>query len=167
PQWHLSADILRLLAPTAIIQAILSTTGSVFMAKGKTNVLMKLGIIGAILQVGSFLIGVNYSISTFSFLYLIANIFNFFPVMYCLAKIINSKISAIFIKIAPIFFSSLIMILSLRLLSFYSPLYEINNIFILACHSLFGLIIYASSIIFFSKTVRKFVFSRVKNFKLG
>ncbi|WPI72082.1 lipopolysaccharide biosynthesis protein [Klebsiella pneumoniae] len=78
PQWHLSADILRLLAPTAIIQAILSTTGSVFMAKGKTNVLMKLGIIGAILQVGSFLIGVNYSISTFSFLYLIANILIFF-----------------------------------------------------------------------------------------
>lgn len=42
----LTAEILRWLAPTAIIQAVLSTTGAVFMAKAKTDVLMRLGFLG-------------------------------------------------------------------------------------------------------------------------
>ncbi|HAM5519683.1 TPA: oligosaccharide flippase family protein, partial [Escherichia coli] len=62
-QWHITGDILKWLAPTAIIQSVLSTSGSVFMAKGRTDVLLKLGIIGAFLQVSSFLIGVHYDIS--------------------------------------------------------------------------------------------------------
>lgn len=45
-QWFLTAEILRWLAPTAIIQAVLSTTGAVFMAKAKTDVLMRLGFLG-------------------------------------------------------------------------------------------------------------------------
>ena len=81
-QWHITGDILKWLAPTAIIQSVLSTSGSVFMAKGRTDVLLKLGIIGAFLQVSSFLIGVHYDISTFAMCYMIANILNFFPVMY-------------------------------------------------------------------------------------
>lgn len=33
PQWHLTSDILKWLAPTAIIQSVLSTTGAVFLLK--------------------------------------------------------------------------------------------------------------------------------------
>ncbi|MFW2313094.1 oligosaccharide flippase family protein [Klebsiella pneumoniae] len=93
PQWLIAAEVLQWLAPTAIIQSVLSTTGSVFMAKGKTNVLMKLGFVGAFLQVGSFIIGVNYSISVLAKFYLLANIINFFPVMLCLFSTVSINFS--------------------------------------------------------------------------
>ncbi|WP_446912423.1 oligosaccharide flippase family protein, partial [Klebsiella pneumoniae] len=74
PQWHLTSDVLKWLGPTAILQAVLSISGAVFMAKGRTDTLMRLGILGTFLQVGSFLIGVNYDIGKFAMCYMIANI---------------------------------------------------------------------------------------------
>ena len=47
------------------------------MAKGRTDILLKLGIIGMILQVGAFIIGVQYTITTFAMCYLLANVINF------------------------------------------------------------------------------------------
>ncbi|WP_421016166.1 oligosaccharide flippase family protein, partial [Klebsiella michiganensis] len=60
--WSLTASILVWLAPTGIIQAMLSTTGTVFMAKARTDVLMRLGIIGAVLQISAFILGSQYNI---------------------------------------------------------------------------------------------------------
>jgi len=116
PQWYITADVLKWLAPTAIIQSVLSTTGAVFMAKGKTDILMRLGVIGAILQVGAFLLGVHFSITTFTLFYLIANILNFFPVMYCLLKLISGDFFSFFNKIKSIIFSTLGMIFILKLI---------------------------------------------------
>jgi len=110
--WSLTSGILKWLAPTAIIQSVLSTTGSVFSAKGRTDLLMRLGFLGALLQFGSFLIGVNFNIYTFSMCYFIANVVNFFPVMMSLYCIIEGKISGFFYKIYPIIISiSLVSIL--------------------------------------------------------
>ena len=62
----LTAEILRWLAPTAIIQAVLSTKQvAVFMAKAKTDVLMRLGFLSTFLQMSSFIIGVQYDIKIF------------------------------------------------------------------------------------------------------
>ncbi|WP_236945190.1 hypothetical protein [Klebsiella michiganensis] len=64
--WLLTASILTWLAPTGIVQAVLSTSGTIFMAKGKTYILMKLGFLGMILQVSSFILGVQFDIVTFA-----------------------------------------------------------------------------------------------------
>lgn len=117
-KWHNTALILAWLAPTGIIQAVLSTSGTVFMSKGKTNVLMKLGIVGAILQVGAFILGSKYDIITFAKFYFIANAINFFPVMLCVMSCINGKLSELFLKISPLLICSAIMFLF------------INNLFI-------------------------------------
>ncbi|MDK7031540.1 MULTISPECIES: MOP flippase family protein [Klebsiella] len=101
-RWHETALILAWLAPTGIIQAVLSTSGTIFMAKAKTNILMKLGIVGAILQVGAFIIGAQYDIITFAKLYFFANVLNFFPVMLCVMSCINGSIFELFRKIIPL-----------------------------------------------------------------
>lgn len=61
------------LAPVAILQAFVSTTGSVFMSKGKTNVLLAISVYNAFLQIGAFIIGGFYDISILIKFYLIAN----------------------------------------------------------------------------------------------
>lgn len=108
-EWSVTGVVLKWLAPTAIIQSILSTTGSVFTAKGRTDILMKLGLLGAILQVGSFLIGVHYDIITFAKLYMVANILNFIIPMYILFRVIGGSLISFLFEMKVIIISSSIM----------------------------------------------------------
>lgn len=168
PQWHITADVLQWLAPTAIIQSILSTTGSVFMAKGRTETLMRLGIIGTFLQVSAFLIGVHFSITTFAFCYLIANILNFFPVMVCLLKLISVSFYSFFKKIFSIIMSTLIMIAVLKTIDLLVfPIADIKNLFTLVFFSLAGAVVYFFAIFSlstqFRKTVLFFYYNKIGN----
>ena len=142
-QWLISASILKWLAPTAIIQSVLSTTGSVFSAKGRTDILMRLGILGTVLQFGSFLIGVHFSITTFAFCYLIANILNFFPVMVTLMNVLSGSFLIFMRELTPIAISTLLMLIVLKGIDryFYSFL-SINTIFELFMVSVIGIFIY-------------------------
>lgn len=161
-QWHLTADILKWLAPTAIIQSVLSTAGSVFMAKGRTDVLMKLGIVGAILQVSSFMIGVHFDITIFAMCYLIANILNFFPVMFLLMKVINGTFISLLYKIAPIFGSVIVMISLLHVISGIYPTNKITGAFQLVSFSFLGALIYFIAILSFSSYFRNIVVGKIK-----
>ncbi|MEC6910137.1 lipopolysaccharide biosynthesis protein [Klebsiella quasipneumoniae] len=161
-QWHITGDILKWLAPTAIIQSVLSTSGSVFMAKGRTDVLLKLGIIGAFLQVSSFLIGVHYDISTFAMCYMIANILNFFPVMYLLMKIINDTLFSLVKAIFPIFIAVAVMIFLLSMVHSHYPLGNIDSAFLLIMFSLLGAVFYFFAILTFSAYFRGMFLARMK-----
>lgn len=160
PQWHITSDVLKWLAPTAIIQAILSTSGSVFMAKGRTDILMRLGIIGAVLQVSAFVIGVNYTITTFAMCYLIANVLNFFPVMISLFRVINGSFRIFVMQFVPIIISTLIMLLVLSILNIYYHQEEINGLLTLFLFSVLGAVIYFIFIIILAKKIRLFLFKK-------
>ena len=114
--WLLTASILTWLAPTGIVQAVLSTSGTIFMAKGKTYILMKLGFLGMILQVSSFILGVQFDIVTFAKFYFIANILNFIPVMWCVLKILDGSLLEFFSKIYKLMLGSALMIFFIKLL---------------------------------------------------
>lgn len=156
-QWIITAEVLKWLAPTAIIQSVLSTTGSVFSAKGRTDILFRLGVLGAILQFGSFLIGVHFSISTFALCYLIANILNFFPVMYCLLRLLSGKLTTFLIQLVPILASTLLMLLVIKLVDkIFFPVSAINSLTALIAMSVIGALSYAISLLLFSAKFRGF-----------
>jgi len=91
-QWALTAEILAWLAPTGLIQSILSTTGVVFMATGRTRVFFILGVVGAFLQVGAFMIGVRHGIIVMSIMYFASNVINAFPVMICCIRALEASV---------------------------------------------------------------------------
>lgn len=160
-QWILTASILKWLAPTAVIQSVLSTSGSVFMAKGRTDILMKLGILSAFLQVGSFIIGVNFDITTFAMLYFSANIINFFPAMHWLLKIMEEKLSSLFKKITPVIISTIIMILFLLFVNKFITLdNDIESISQLVGVSVSAALIYFISIFMLSAQARHIIKTR-------
>lgn len=117
--WSDVAIILCWLAPSAIIQAILSTTGAVFTAYQRTNWLFWLGCIGALLYSFSFIIGVQYDIEFFVKMYLLANILNFFPVMYLVGKILNFSLKDVGLVIYKTLIPALLMFLILHILNSY------------------------------------------------
>ncbi|WP_270656146.1 MOP flippase family protein [Aeromonas sp. Y293-4] len=116
-QWSLVPSILLWLAPTGFIQSLLSTTGSVFMAHGKTKLLMKLGLLGAILQVSAFVIGSQYNVQALAMFYLVANILNALPVMYYCMKTINCSLRELFIRLAAPIICASIMAVGMFLLT--------------------------------------------------
>lgn len=106
-QWLGVAGILAWLAPTGFIQSVVSTTGTAFMACGKTNILMRLGILSAFLIVGSFFIGVHWGVLGVAFCYMLANLINSIPALAVTAITLGRRPYAIFRELhSPIFMSS-------------------------------------------------------------
>ncbi|RLM18274.1 lipopolysaccharide biosynthesis protein [Brenneria alni] len=152
-KWMLTSDILIWLAPTAIIQSVLSTSGTIFMSKGRTDTLMLLGVIGAILQVSAFLIGVKFGIIIFAQLYFLANVINLFPVMFFVFRLTGLSSLLVLKKIAPIFISSVGVFIVVSYVKFYSSIsFTMFYSFILSVLS--GIIAYAVMIIILDKQLR-------------
>lgn len=89
--WNDIANMLVWLAPVAVLQSMVSTTGSVFMSQARTNLLLKISIYNAFLQITSFVIGVFYSVSVLIKLYLLANILMFIPNMYLAISMLHGS----------------------------------------------------------------------------
>lgn len=125
--WKLSAEILFWLAPTAVIQSVLSTTGTIFMSQARTGILSLLGIQGVILTGVAFISGINIDIITLAKYYFIANFIHFIPCMIITMAIIKSNIYMVVKKTYPLFIASFIS---------YSLIINLKNLFVINIYSL-------------------------------
>ncbi|WP_228728869.1 lipopolysaccharide biosynthesis protein [Klebsiella pneumoniae] len=116
-QWSPVSSILIWLAPTAILQSLISTTGSVFMSQGKTDLLLKISIYNAILQISSFFIGGFFSLSIMVKLYLGANILMFFPNMFLAISLLKGSFLTLLTSFTKSLFLAIIMAFFVYLLS--------------------------------------------------
>ncbi|RZV00836.1 MULTISPECIES: MOP flippase family protein [Serratia] len=119
-QWTMVANMLIWLAPIAIMQSMVSTTGSVFMSRGRTDILFKISIYNAILQVGAFVVGGLFSISILIKLYLISNILMFFPNMFIAIRVIGGSFVDFLRVISRPIISAIIMAAIIILVSNYN-----------------------------------------------
>ncbi len=145
-QWSLVPSILLWLAPTGFVQSIVSTTGSVFMAHGKTQLLMKLGILSAILQVGAFVIGGQYDVQTLALLYLMANLVNALPAMYFTMQTVHGSLVELAQRLVAPLFCSALMVVTLLVATHYSST-VISGLYpaIFAGHIVLGVLVYVAS----------------------
>jgi PST family polysaccharide transporter len=108
-KWQASVLILGWLAPVGFIQSLVSTTGTVLMARGSTGLMLRLGIMGAVLQVIAFVIGARWGITGVTAAYLVANIINAIPALYFSGRLIDVTLGALLRCIAPAVGASLLM----------------------------------------------------------
>lgn len=162
-QWASTALILKWLAPTAIIQSVMSISGAVFSAMDKTNILMRLGCLSCFLQVSAFIVGVHFDISTFAMLYFLANLLNFFPGMFFLLKTFSSSLAEFFKCLLPIILSNVFMMSFLLLIKYYFFNFDqVSSFSGLAFSVGAGCVCYASITLVLSARVRSFVFYGLK-----
>lgn len=90
-KWSSVAGLIAWLAPVGFIQSLVSTTGTVFMAGGRTDTLFRLGVLGAVLQVSSFLIGVHWGVTGVAAGYFIANLLNALPAFYFTFRLLDQS----------------------------------------------------------------------------
>lgn len=109
-QWMSVPVLLAWLAPVGFLQSLITTTGTVFMATGRTDLMMRLGLLGAVLQVGSFFIGVQWGIVGVTICYLIANILNGLPHFYYATRQLNADLGDLLRAVwQPVVFSLLML----------------------------------------------------------
>jgi O-antigen/teichoic acid export membrane protein len=153
PRWTQVPIVLAWLAPVGFLQSLISTTGSVFMSTGRTDLLMRLGLLGSVLQVGSFFIGVNWGIEGVACCYLIANILNGIPHFYFALRELHSNFMGLFMHLwQPVLFS-------LVMLAAIYPLYSVLSRsgftpqLVFSAIVVTGSVIYAVLTLLFSKAV--------------
>ncbi len=151
PQWGQVPIVLAWLAPIGFLQSLISTTGTVFMSTGRTDLMMRLGLLGTVLQVGSFFIGVRWGIEGVAICYLVANVLNGIPHFYFATKQLHSNLGHLLQAVwQPVVFS-LLMVAALY------PLYQLllnGNItvqIVFATVVLGGVLIFGGLTLAFSK----------------
>lgn len=73
-RWSIVIELVAWLAPVGFIQSLVSPSGSVFTALGRTDIQLKLGIAAALTHILAFVIGVRWGITGLARCYLLANI---------------------------------------------------------------------------------------------
>ncbi|HZF15729.1 MAG TPA: lipopolysaccharide biosynthesis protein [Steroidobacteraceae bacterium] len=74
PRWHQVSELIVWLAPTGFVQSLITPSGSVFVALGRPDRLLKIGAAGAALMVISFLVGVQGGVVRVAQCYFIASL---------------------------------------------------------------------------------------------
>jgi len=92
-KWALVGDILTWLVPVAFVKSLTCTTGSALMARGRTDVLFYLGIAGAIIEVPSFIVGLQWGVTGVAAGVLFATVVSSFWDFYFVLKTLNQGVS--------------------------------------------------------------------------
>lgn len=99
PQWLSSVPVFQILAFSVGFQMVLSSTGSIFQAAGRTDLLFMSGFLSAIIMVGGTLLGiVTHSLVILAWALVAAFGFNFFQGHYLLLCRALKSDSTIFYK---------------------------------------------------------------------
>ncbi|HBT1988317.1 TPA: MOP flippase family protein [Klebsiella pneumoniae] len=157
-QWSPVSSILIWLAPTAILQSLISTTGSVFMSQGKTDLLLKISIYNAILQISSFFIGGFFSLSIMVKLYLGANILMFFPNMFLAISLLKGSFLTLLTSFTKSLFLAIIMGFFVYLLSLIPFFSEVTIFCSLILKITIGIVLYLFLLFLFE---RRFILSKI------
>ncbi|MET1081925.1 MAG: MOP flippase family protein [Burkholderiales bacterium] len=92
-RWIPIADILAWLAPVGFLQSLMSTTGSVLLARGRTDVLFYIGVVGTTLIVLSFIIGVRWGAAGVAAGYFFVYVVSALPVFYVVFRVLGRGMS--------------------------------------------------------------------------
>lgn len=115
-KWHNLASLIVILAPIGMIQSIVSTTGSIYMAKGNTKLLFKVGTISTIITVTFFIAGIPFGVEGVAFAYLLSNLIILYPVLRISWKQIDLSVLRGINEISPLIIISFIMGISVTFL---------------------------------------------------
>jgi PST family polysaccharide transporter len=148
PQWHEAAHVLAWLAPIGFVQSIVSTTGTVSMVKGRADLLVRVGALVAMLQVASFVIGVQWGIVGVAACYLVANFCGAIPALLVALRQLDSGFAALIKEIWPPVAAALLM--GAAVWEAVNFLHALPDAVVLATGAIIGAIVYATLLFVFA-----------------
>jgi len=108
-KWQGLAMLLIILAPTGMMRSIFRTVGSIYMAKGSTDIQLKVGTVNAIVIVFGFIVGLNWGVNGVAISYLASHLIMLYPVFKFSWGQIGLSVKDGLAEIAPVFIISTLM----------------------------------------------------------
>jgi PST family polysaccharide transporter len=102
-KWLPVIALLRIFAPLGLIQSIMTTVGSIYMAKGRTDWMFRWGLTFAIVAVASFFAGLPWGIQGVALAYAIAFLFAVYPGLAIPFSLIELRIREFWAALRPQF----------------------------------------------------------------
>lgn len=141
-KWHGLPILLMILAPIGMLQSIVTTVGSIYLTKGTTRLMFKMGLINAAVTVTSFVIGLPYGVEGVAISYAISNIIMLLPNLKFSWDQIELEIFEGLRKLIPYAFMSIIMAILVYFEGQWLLTEGIIPLFILIYQVAFGAAIY-------------------------
>lgn len=108
-KWKSIIPLILILAPIGMIQSIYTSAGTIYQAKGRTDIWFKWGIVTGIIFISSFIIGLKWGITGVAVGYLIANLITIYPGLLIPFNLIDLKVKSFLLSFRRTFLISLIM----------------------------------------------------------
>ena len=116
PKWRPVGMLLTVLAPVGMVQSVASTVGGIYMAKGRTQLMFRVGTAASILVVASFALGLRWGVLGVTTAYAIVSITITPFLLHIAISLIELPLSTLIRKLAPVLGFSLLMLLPVVLL---------------------------------------------------
>jgi len=163
-QWLQVSSVLAWLTPVGFMQSISSTTGTVFMAQGKTKLLMWVSLFNAVLHLLAFWLGAQHGVSGVAEWYFYASVISGLISLRIAGSLVNcSAIQMLDACIRPLAIA-VIMSVALRAIYWHSLGMWWNNVAALVVLTSLGITIYfAAYYLFLRETFNSYLSKIFKN----
>jgi PST family polysaccharide transporter len=141
-KWVGLASLLVILAPVGLMQSIVTTTGSIYMAKGNTKLMFKIGTANSVLTVLSFFVGLPFGVQGVAISYTVANLLIVYPSLYYSWRQIELNVGEGLRVMLPIMISSIIMGILVFILGDFAQTIFNNKVVLLIMMIFTGVLVY-------------------------
>jgi len=152
-KWSEMTVLLMILAPIGMVQSIVATVGSIYMAKGTTGLMFKIGALDAAVTVISFFVGIPFGIEGVAIAYAVANLIMLYPNLKLSWDQIELGVFEGLGKLTPFFLISALMAIIVYYLGQGLVSLDIWKLGILAIQIFTGVFVYIALLMLFHRTV--------------
>jgi PST family polysaccharide transporter len=136
PKWGSVPALLAWLAPVGLLQSMLSTVGSLFIAAGKNKFLLRIGLVNTVIFIIGFLVGAQWGIEGVAIGYLLANLINSVAMFRATGRHLDANFKHLWEAVCPplvsVTFMALGMVGMMSVSSQFAPTGALSLLFICA-----------------------------------
>jgi O-antigen/teichoic acid export membrane protein len=112
PSWQPAAALLAVLAPVGLIQAISHTVGTIYQVSGRTDLLLRWGLIAGLLTLTGFVVGLQWGVLGVASAYTFVTVALLYPVFAIPFRLIGLPVAALAATLARPALCSLCLLLA-------------------------------------------------------
>lgn len=161
-KWEPVALLLVILAPVGALQSIGTLVGQIYLAKGRTDIMLYWGLFAAVVVVGAFVIGLHWGIVGVAACYALASALLFLPSLWIAFRLIELPVTRVLVAMVRPAAASLLMLGILLLAKLWWP-NAWSQIGLLATLIPTGILIYGALIYWLERDRVRELFNLVLN----
>ncbi len=166
PQWQRSVFLVQILSVAGLVESIGSLNGTIYKARGRTEIQFRMGLIFSILYFSAFIIGLRWDIEGVAFGYALTSLLVTYPSMIVVFKLIDLDFTHFLRQLRNIFLASLFMSVVLFCVKYFlKNAMAIDNVLLLALLFWVGVAIYVPSLGWMDRNLYKEFFQLIRVLK--